>query len=136
MEDKKKEKEIISEYQSYLDSQDNLCIDNENILEIMPKLLKLQNEKGLIYGRSWCKYGEFSAFMNCARKWDRIENIMTNAMDNGIDNVLHSDKSSTPTETFLDTVVDLGMYCLMWAGYIKEHYPKEWEKFEKFNKLS
>ena len=55
-------------------------------------------------------------------------------MKEGLDSLL-SDSSSTPTETFMDTIVDLGMYSLMWAGYIRENYPDEFEKFVRSNKL-
>lgn len=133
---KTKKDELKKQFSDYLDSQDNFCVDNLNVMEIMPYLYQLQNEKGMAYGRSWCKHGDMSAFFNLERKWDRIQNIMERAMVEGTDKVLHTDESATSTETFLDTVVDLGMYAMMYAGYIKENHPEEWDKFVKFNKLS
>lgn len=126
--------DILKRFKTYLESQSELCVDNKNLLEILPDLLKLQNTKGLIYSRSWNKHGDLSAFFNLERKWDRIYNIMDKAMKDGIDS-LHSEKSATPTETFLDTVIDLGLYALMWAGYIKECHPDEYKAFKSSNQL-
>ena len=126
--------EILQGFSDYLSGQKDFCQDNINLLEILPDLLKLQNTKGLIYSRSWNKHGDLSAFFNLERKWDRIYNIMEKAMKDGVDS-LHSEKSSTPTETFLDTVVDLGLYALMWAGYIRECHPEEYEQFKQSNRL-
>lgn len=127
--------QFFNGFADYLSKQTTLCKDNQNLLEILPQLLKLQNDKGNIYGRSYAKHGELSIFFNLERKWDRIANIMERVMKEGLD-TLHSESSSTPTETFLDTVVDLGLYSLMWAGYIKENYPNEYEKFVENNKLN
>lgn len=125
---------LLKGFEDYLNSQTELCVDNINLLEMIPKFLKLQNTKGLVYGRSYCRHGDTSIFFNVERKFDRISNIMERVMVEGM-HTLHSEASSTPTETFLDTVVDLGMYGLLWAGYIKELYPKEYEKFISSNKL-
>ena len=125
---------VIKSFEEYLDNQDDLCVDNVNVLEVLPELLSLQNDKGVIYGRSWCKHGDLSAYFNLERKWDRIYNIMDKAMKNGID-TLFSDDSSTPTETFVDTIADLALYSLMWVGYIKETHPEEFEKFLRANDL-
>lgn len=125
---------LLKGFNEYLVSQQELCVDNVNLMEIFPKLLKLQNEKGRVYGRSYAKHGDLSIFFNLERKWDRISTIMERVMKEGLDS-LHSDSSSTPTETFMDTIVDLGMYSLMWAGYIRENYPDEFEKFVRSNKL-
>ena len=108
--------------------------DTENLKEIFPKIIQLQDDKGQLYGRSWCKYGEVSAFFNLARKYDRLENIMQKALKYGTQ-ILHSKESQTANETFLDTVVDTAVYSLLWVGYIKENYPEEWKKFLKDNNL-
>ena len=117
----------------YIDNAD-MCVDNVNILQMLPFLLKLQNDKARLYGRSWCKHGDMSAFFNIERKWDRISNIMENAMENGLE-TLHSKESATATETFLDTVVDLGLYGLMWSGFIAEKHPEEFDAFMESNHL-
>ena len=110
------------------------CPDNVNLMEIFPQLLKLQNDKGRVYGRSYAKHGDVSIFLNVERKFDRISNIMDRAMREGL-NTLHSEASSTATETFLDTVVDLGLYSLMWVGYIKDEFPEEYQRFLTANNL-
>lgn len=125
---------LVQGFQDYVNEQTTLCPDNVGLMEIFPKLLKLQNDKGRVYGRSYAKHGDVSIFLNVERKFDRISNIMDRAMREGTD-TLHSDKSATATETFLDTVVDLGLYSLMWVEYIKEMYPAEWEQFLSANKL-
>lgn len=136
MNHEEKKAEILAGFEDYLNSQEDFCVDNLNIMEILPKLLKLQNQKGLIYGRSWCKHSDMSAFFNLERKWDRIYNIMVTAMKDGMD-TLHGEQSSTstPTETFVDTITDLALYSLMWVGYIRECNPDEFEKFVAANQL-
>lgn len=125
---------LVQGFQDYVDEQSQLCSDNVNLMEIFPQLLKLQNDKGRVYGRSYAKHGDVSIFLNVERKFDRISNIMDRAMREGL-NTLHSEASSTATETFLDTVVDLGLYSLMWVGYIKDEYPEEYQKFLVANNL-
>ncbi len=127
--------DLVRLFSEYIHNQKSLCQDNVNIMEILPPILKLQNDKGLVYGRSYMKYGEVSIFMNVSRKFDRIENIMSKAMKDGTSS-LHSDKSSTPTETFLDTIIDMAVYCLMWAGYVKDNHPEEFQKFLVSNNLT
>lgn len=126
--------DLIQGFQDYVDRQPELCPDNVNLMEIFPQLLKLQNDKGRVYGRSYAKHGDVSIFLNVERKFDRISNIMDRAMREGM-NTLHSEASSTATETFLDTVVDLGLYSLMWVGYIKDEYPEEYQRFLAANNL-
>lgn len=126
--------ELLEEFKQYLDSQDSLCEDNIAMMKLMPKLLKLQNDKGRVYGRSYAKHGDTSIFLNVERKFDRISTIMDRAMREGVD-TLYQGQSSTPTETFMDTVVDLGLYGLMWAGYIADEHPEVYEQFLTLNKL-
>lgn len=125
---------LVQGFQDYVDRQSQLCRDNVNLMEIFPQLLKLQNDKGRVYGRSYAKHGDVSIFLNVERKFDRISNIMDRAMREGL-NTLHSEASSTATETFLDTVVDLGLYSLMWVGYIKDEFPEEYQRFLTANNL-
>lgn len=114
----------------------NKSIDTQNLLDTLPSLIKLQQDKSKLYGRSYCNYGNLGIFFNLARKWDRVENIMQSVMKNGEDNLFHNIKgNSTATETFLDTVSDLAVYSMLWVGYIKENYPEQWEQFLKSNKL-
>ena len=112
-----------------------LTPDSINMLEVFPDLLRLQNDKGQLYGRSYCRHGSLSVFFNLERKWDRISNIMTRAMRDGTDS-LYSGESDTATETFLDTVVDLSVYSLMWVGLIREERPEMYQRFLKSNDLT
>lgn len=127
--------QLLESFKNYINSQKELSLDNFNVMKILPYILKLQNQKSLIYGRSYCKHGDFSIFLNTERKWDRISNIMENAMREGVEK-LYSDESSTPTETFVDTVVDLASYALLWIGWIYENHPTEFENFVSSNGLS
>lgn len=134
MKDQKLKQELLKGFEQYLDSQDELCEDNVAMMKLMPKLLKLQNDKGRVYGRSYAKHGDVSIFLNVERKFDRISNIMDKAMKDGVD-TLYTAQSSTPTETFMDTIVDLGLYGLMWAGYIADEHPEVYNQFLSLNKL-
>ena len=127
---------LQAKYQELLEKYDSLCVDSQNVLGVVPNLVKLQDDKGKVYGRSWCKHGEISAFFNLERKWDRISNIMEKAMKDGVDNTIYGKDGETATETFLDTVVDLSVYSLMLVGYIKENHPEEWERFLENNNLN
>lgn len=49
----------------------------ERIREIALSDVTILEEKGQTYGDSWKKRGGIGAFMQLARKWDRIENICT-----------------------------------------------------------
>ena len=126
--------ELLKGFEQYLDSQEELCEDNIAMMKFLPKLLELQNQKGLIYGRSYCKHQDVSIFLNVERKWDRISNIMERAMKEGM-NTLFGDKSATPTETFVDTVVDLASYGSLWAAYIMTEHPAEYKQFLVANNL-
>lgn len=130
----KTKEEFLEGFRQYLDSQDSLCEDNIAMMKLMPKLLQLQNDKGRVYGRSYAKHGDVSIFLNIERKFDRISTIMDRAMKEGVD-TLYEGQSATPTETFMDTVVDLGLYGLMWAGYIADKHPEVYNQFLTLNKL-
>ena len=108
-------------------SRNDLCVDSQNVLEIMPDLIKLQNDKANLYGRSWCKHGEISAFFNIERKWDRFQNIMEKCLDNGVNNTIYDSEENT--DVFIDTVLDLTAYTSMLLGYIKENHPDEYKRF-------
>jgi len=126
--------ELMNGFSDYLDSQEFLTEDNVNMMAFLPRLLKLQNQKSMVYGRSYCKHKDMSIFFNVERKWDRVSNIMERAMCEGI-STLYSEKSSTPTETFVDTIVDLASYSCLWASFIMAEHPEEYAKFLRDNNL-
>ena len=125
---------MLGKIHKFVVSQKPISVDTRNILECLPYILQLQAQKAAVYGRSYCRHGELSIFLNTERKWDRIANIMDKAMKEGTE-YLYSPEAGTATETFLDTVVDLASYSLLWLGYIKETHPKAFQKFVKSNNL-
>ena len=126
---------LIKEYEKYVKSQELLHPDGVNAQKILVPLLQLQHDKEAVYGQSWRKYGNISAFLNTARKWDRIDNIMRKAMEDGM-SLLFTDEGGTAQETFLDTVVDLANYSLLWVGHIASEHPEMWNKFLESNRLN
>lgn len=117
----------------YMNNEKVLQPDNINMLEFIPYLLKLQNDKAAIYGRSYCRHGDLSIFLNLERKWDRISNIMSKAMKEGTDTLF---EQGTATETFMDTVVDLASYAMLWAAYCMREHPEAFKQFVESNHLS
>ena len=119
---------FLKRVENALKDEPKLLVDQLAIENILPNLLLLQNRKEKFYGESWRKYGDIGAFFNTARKWDRIETIMNDAMKNGTDKLFNG-SNDLSTETILDTIIDLGLYSLMWASYIASRYPEMWDKF-------
>lgn len=126
---------LIKEYTEYTRHQAELFPDGVNAQKVIPAILKLQHDKEAVYGQSWRKYGMASAFLNTARKWDRIDNIMRVALEKG-ESVLTSDEAGTAQETFMDTLVDLASYSLLWVGFMAEQHPEMWQKFIEMNRLT
>lgn len=125
---------IIMKYKEVLGTEDKFYEDSVAVQNILPYLLLLQNNKEKCYGESWRKYEDIGAFLNLARKYDRIENIMKRAMLEGTQ-VLWDGSSDLSTETILDTIADLALYSLMWTSYIATRYPQLWERFLTMNGL-
>ena len=123
---------LLQNFQRFLERHPQLHSDTYNMLRLLPAILELQAQKAEVYGRSYCRHGDLSIFFNVERKWDRISNIMEKAMKNGT-GTLHDE--GTPTETFVDTVVDLASYGLLWVGYIMESHPEAYQKFLEVNGL-
>lgn len=126
---------LIQMYKTYTERQDTLHPDGVNAQKVIPAILQLQHDKEAVYGQSWRKYGMASAFFNTARKWDRIDNIMRKALEHGT-NILTTGEAGTAQETFMDTVVDLASYSLLWVGFMAEQYPEMWQKFLDMNHLN
>ena len=123
----------LLKFKKLLEEQESsIPVDMKNLLDILPHILKLQTQKASVYGRSYCRHGDLSIFLNTERKWDRIANIMEKAMKEGTETLYNE---GTPTETFVDTVVDLASYSLLWLGYIKETHPEFFQKFIDSNEL-
>lgn len=111
-------------------TQADIQVDNGNLLAVAAIAFQLQNAKELSYGRSWCKHGDLSAFFNLERKWDRIYNIMNGVISDGIENSPHF-KDTGDAESLTDTIFDLGIYALMWVGFIMEQHPEAGNAFRR-----
>lgn len=125
--------DLLSGFKQFLERHPQLSPDTQNMLYVLPMLLELQAQKSAVYGRSYCRHGDLSIFLNVERKWDRIANIMEKAMKDGTGSLY---ETGTPTETFVDTVVDLASYGLLWIGYIMETHPEAFQKFMESNELA
>lgn len=123
---------LLQNFYKFMERHPNLSSDTYNILVLFPAILELQAQKAEVYGRSYCRHGDLSIFLNVERKWDRISNIMEKAMKQGTESLY---QEGTPTETFVDTVVDLASYGLLWVGYIMESHPEAFQKFLSSNGL-
>lgn len=124
--------DLLAGFKQFLDHHPQLTVDTLNMLQLLPALLELQAQKSAVYGRSYCRHGDLSIFLNVERKWDRIANIMEAAMKTGTETLY---QEGTPTETFVDTVVDLASYGLLWVGYILETHPEALQRFLESNRL-
>lgn len=79
--------------------------------DVCAVLKVLEYKKTLRYGQSWRKHGEvLSIFANISRKWDRLDNMHRNGV------------AGTSDESEIDTLGDLAVYCLKYAGFLGEVY--------------
>lgn len=93
--------------------------------EVCDLLQTLQLFKGARYGNAYCKRGEvFSIFPNIARKWDRLEKMMTDYIEG---KALPSPEAE---ETIAETVADLATYSILWMDWIRKNRPKEYEAWQ------
>ena len=99
--------------------------DFEQVCKVATSLMR---RKGISYGDSWKKRGQVGVFMNIARKFDRIENILE-ASAKGFD--VDPDKIAVSEESLLDTVLDLFVYSGLYMTLLKEKHPELWEELVK-----
>lgn len=126
---------IIMKYKKVLSGEKELHPDNLSIQEVTPYFLKLQNQKEGFYGSSWKNYGDTSAFLNLARKFDRLDKIMRDAMEHGTEHLFDED-AQLATETVFDTIADLTIYGLMWSADIAKRHPELWKRYLEVNELT
>tara|TARA_R100000781_G_scaffold109611_1_gene74635 strand:+ start:417 stop:683 length:267 start_codon:yes stop_codon:yes gene_type:complete len=69
-------------------------------------------EKEEDYGDSWKKRGGIGAFMMLARKWDRIENCLSDRADERYD-IFHAMMQDLRDDGLLDDIRDLRRYLLL-----------------------
>ena len=110
--------------------------DLYNVLRVLPVLLRLQSQKAQYYGRSYCRHGQYSIFFNMERKWDRISNMVEASLQPGAKKELLNPQNGTATENFLDTIMDLASYGLLWAGFLLENHPNLIDDFIRKNELN
>lgn len=79
----------------------------QTIANLAQRDVQTLKDKGKTYGSSWKKRGGVGAFMMLARKWDRIENIVTSA---GYD-IFKAGRANTGD--VLDDIADLRAYLLL-----------------------
>lgn len=90
-------------------------LDVEALVDITPLegIIKLHHDKGLVYGNSWCNYGEsLSIIPNILRKSDRIEKFCSLSEEERAE--------SLKTEDIYDTVVDLLVYMTKYVVWLKD----------------
>lgn len=126
---------ILSNYKKVLSGEVEFQQDNTAVQEIIPYFVKLQNQKETYYGSSWKNYGDISAFLNLARKFDRIDTIMRDAMEHGTEHLFDED-AGLSTETIFDTIADLTIYGLMWSADIAKRHPELWQRYIDTNGLN
>lgn len=91
--------------------------DNILFVFVFVFMAKIQYAKEGTYGNSWEKRKEVGVFMNMARKFDRLENMI---IDGAKDEV---------GESKVDTVADEGNYATLWMTYILRENPEEFNKW-------
>jgi len=79
----------------------------QTIATLAQRDVETLKDKGKTYGSSWKKRGGVGAFMMLARKWDRIENIVSSA---GYD-IFKAGNANTGD--VLDDIADLRAYLLL-----------------------
>lgn len=88
-------------------SEDPYGID---ITQLAALLLTFHSVKDAGYGRSWAKRGASGVYQNVLRKADRLETL---AVLN-----LSPERDDAMGVALVDTIVDLSIYCMMWACYV------------------
>ena len=114
---------VIEEIRSNSATQQELSL---GALNVLPSALEIATIKGKAYGNSFCKYGHSGVFFNLARKMDRLEML---ARKSFASNSPILDAAGSNPETFVDTLVDLVNYGVLWLGYIAKTEPEKLKPF-------
>lgn len=89
--------------------------DPETLGAVLGTLLRIYAFKNPLYGNSWCKRGEISAFENVSRKYDRIFTAVV-------------DRRVSPG---IDDLMDLPTYAMAQAAYHLERRLGQYRDWER-----
>lgn len=117
--------------------------DNDNLPPIVTLLMAVQYDKEGGYGSSWKGKGEYRGIMaNIDRKYDRLDKMTMDEIEGKIESLqqiegkLETLKNNTGNtgaldvgESKIDAIADLANYCLLYMTYVKEKYPKTFDKW-------
>lgn len=90
----------------------DLTLQMRKVCRAMESDIETLVEKEEDYGDSWKKRGGVGAFMMLARKWDRIENSLSDRVDERYD-IFHAMMQDMRDDGILDDIRDLRRYLLL-----------------------
>ena len=103
-----------------------LALEPMDDLSLVEGIIKLHHDKGLVYGNSWCNYGEsLSIIPNILRKSDRIEKFCSLSDEERAE--------SLKTEDIYDTVIDLLVYLTKYIVWLRDGGKVSSTHNEEFN---
>lgn len=102
-----------------------------NLEEVSRDVSQLVRSKSEGYGYSWRKRGDVTAFNNLARKFDRIENLMMSVSGDASPGLI----AARDGEPFIDTLVDMAAYSLMWLSKLSLEHPERYEEWKRKNNI-
>ena len=94
------------------DKEADLTLQMRKVCMAMESDIETLVEKEEDYGDSWKKRGGVGAFMMLARKWDRIENSLSDRVDERYD-IFHAMMQAMRDDGILDDIRDLRRYLLL-----------------------
>lgn len=90
----------------------DLTLQMRKVCRAMESDIETLVEKEGSYGNSWKRRGGVGAFMMLARKWDRIENCLSDRADERYD-IFHAMMQDMRDDGILDDIRDLRRYLLL-----------------------
>jgi len=103
------------------------------MVKLASLLLVYHMHKDSQYGRSWAKRGEAGVYHNVMRKSDRYGQLADRLEKlDGIAKVVMSGHRLATDEihlAFVDLLVDISLYCLMWLDWIAAERPEDVERW-------
>ncbi len=90
----------------------DLTLQMRKVCRAMESDIETLVDKEGSYGNSWKRRGGVGAFMMLARKWDRIENCLSDRADERYD-IVHAMMQDMRDDGILDDIRDLRRYLLL-----------------------